>query len=97
MVRLNKIQVVNSLGYEVYASRQPLLGMPTLDDDEDLPEGKDLGINIEDQLKLHSLCMKNNHLEKQMEVLTARRQRTMMQSRIRQLIQDEEEKSRALQ
>jgi hypothetical protein len=48
--------------------------MPIPDDNEDLIEGKDLGINIEDQLKLCSLHMKNSQLKKQREVLVARRQ-----------------------
>jgi hypothetical protein len=33
----------------------------------------------EDQLKLHSLRIKDNHLQKQREVLVAKRQRTNMQ------------------
>jgi hypothetical protein len=41
--------------------------------------------------------LENRHLEKQREVLAARRQRATMQTRIRQMIQGKEEKSRALQ
>jgi hypothetical protein len=40
---------------------------------------------------------KNNHLQKQREILAAKRQRTNMQARVKQLIMDEEEKARALE
>jgi hypothetical protein len=45
MARLNKIHVIKPLSYEASSSRQPLLRMPFLDEDEDLMEGEDLGIN----------------------------------------------------
>jgi hypothetical protein len=56
-----------------------------------------LGISIEDQLKLWALRLKNNSLQKQREILVAKWQRTNMQTRMRQLIMDEEEKARALE
>jgi hypothetical protein len=40
---------------------------------------------------------KNNHLQKQREILAVKRQQTNMQARVRQLIMDEEEKERAFE
>jgi hypothetical protein len=68
------------------------------------PEGKDtiedrevIGISAKDQLKLRALFIKNNHLQKQKEILEAKRQRITMQAKVRQLIQDEEQRARELE
>jgi hypothetical protein len=65
------------------------------------PEGEDtieddeiIGISAEDQLKLRALRIKNNHLQKQNEVLAAKRQRINMQAKVRQMILDKEQKAR---
>jgi hypothetical protein len=46
------------------------------------PEGKDatedgevIGISAEEQLQLHALCIKNRNLQKQKDILEAKRQR----------------------
>jgi hypothetical protein len=70
---------------------------PVQEDKDNLQEGEDLGISLEDQLKLHNLRIKSNHIQKQKEVLVAKRQRSNMQIRIRQLIMEEEERARALE
>jgi hypothetical protein len=61
------------------------------------PEGKNtvkdgeiIGISAEDQLKLRALRIKNNHLQKQKEILAAKRQHINMQAKVRQMILDEE-------
>ena len=41
--------------------------------------------------------MKNNHLQKQKEILEAKRQRVTMQAKVRQMIQDEEQRARELE
>jgi hypothetical protein len=56
-----------------------------------------LGISAEDQLKLRALRVKNNHLHKQKEILTAKRQCITMQAKVRQMILDEEQKARELE
>jgi hypothetical protein len=68
------------------------------------PEGEDtvedgeiIGISAEDQLKLWGLHIKNNHLEKQKEILASKRQRINMQAKDRQMILDEEQKARELE
>jgi hypothetical protein len=62
-----------------------------------LEEGKVLGIPTKDQLELLALRIKNNHLQKQREVLVAKRQQTNIQARVRHLILDEEQKARELE
>jgi hypothetical protein len=68
------------------------------------PEGEDtiedkevIDISAEDQLKLWALCIKNHHLQKQKEILEAKRQRVTMQAKVRQMIEDEEHKARELE
>jgi hypothetical protein len=68
------------------------------------PEGEDtiedeevIGISAEDQLKLRALRIKNNHLQKQKENLEAKRQRVTMQAKVRQMIQDKEQRARELE
>jgi hypothetical protein len=55
----------------------PPEGEYTIEDDEII------GISAEDQLKLRALCIKNNHLQKQKEILEAKRQRITMQAKVR--------------
>lgn len=60
----------------------PLWQLPLVKENEDnLWHDLHLGINVVDQLLLRSLRMNNNHLQKQWEILTAKRQRTYMQAR----------------
>jgi hypothetical protein len=46
---------------------------------------------------LRTLCIKNNHLQKQKEILEAKRQQLTMQAKVRQMIQDEEQRARELE
>jgi hypothetical protein len=52
---------------------------------------------VEDQLKLQALRIKNNHLQKQKEILEAKRQRITMQAKVHQMIQDEKQRARELE
>jgi hypothetical protein len=68
------------------------------------PEGKDaieddevIGISVEDQLQLRALGIKNHNLQKQKEILEAKRQRVAVQVKVRQMIQDEEQRARELE
>jgi hypothetical protein len=71
---------------------------PAIEEEDDImQEGEDQGINAVDQLLLRSLCIKNDQLQRHKKVLTAKMKRTSMQDRIKQLIQDEEGNSWALQ
>jgi hypothetical protein len=64
------------------------------------PEGEDaieddevIGISVEDQLQLRALRIKNHNLQKQKEILEAKRQRVTVQAKVRQMIQDEEQRA----
>jgi hypothetical protein len=68
------------------------------------PEGEDaiendevIGISAEDQLQLRALRIKNHNLHKQKEILEAKRQRVTAQAKVRQMIQDEEQRARELE
>jgi hypothetical protein len=68
------------------------------------PEGEDtvedgevIDISAEDQLKLRALRIKNHHLQKQKEILKAKRQRVTMKAKVRQMIQDEKQRARELE
>jgi hypothetical protein len=69
----------------------PLEGEDTIED------GEVIGISAEVQLKLRALHIKNNHLQKQKEILEAKHQRVTMQAKVRQMIQDEEQRARELE
>jgi hypothetical protein len=59
-----------------------------------IEDGEIIGISAEDQLKLRVLHIKNNHLQKQKEILAAKCHRINMQAKVRQMILDEEQKDR---
>jgi hypothetical protein len=68
------------------------------------PEGADLtedgeviGVSVEEQLQLRSLRIKNRNLQKQKEILEAKRQRVSAQAKVRQMIRDEEQKAQELE
>jgi bacterioferritin (cytochrome b1) len=46
---------------------------------------------------LRALRIKNHNLQKQKEILEAKRQRVTMQAKVRQMIQDEEHRARELE
>jgi hypothetical protein len=55
----------------------------SLEAEDIVEDSKILGILAEDQLKLRALRIKNNHLQKQKEILAAKRQCITMQAKVR--------------
>jgi hypothetical protein len=60
-------------------------------------DGEVIGISAEEQLQLRVLRIKNRNLQKQKDILEAKRQRVTMQAKVRQMIRDEEQKARELE
>jgi hypothetical protein len=79
-------------------------GQPQLSPGFAPPEGADasedgevIGIITEEQLQLRALRIKNRNLQKQKEILEAKRQRVSAQAKVRQMIRDEEQKAQELE
>jgi hypothetical protein len=53
-------------------------------------DGEVIGISAEEQLQLRALRIKNRNLQKQKEILEAKRQRVSAQANVCQMICDEE-------
>jgi hypothetical protein len=79
------------------APQAPPPGFTHPEGEDTIEDSKIIGISIEDQLKLRALRIKNNHLQKQKEILEAKRQRITMQAKIGQMILDEEQKAGELE
>jgi hypothetical protein len=60
-------------------------------------DGKVIGVSAEEQLQLRALLIKNHNLQKQKEILEAKRQRVSVQAKVRQMIHDEEQKAQELE
>jgi hypothetical protein len=60
-------------------------------------DGEVIGVSAEEQLQLRALCIKNRNLQKQKEILEAKRQRVSAQAKVRQMIRDEEQKAQELE
>jgi hypothetical protein len=56
-------------------------------------DGEVIGVSAEEQLQLRALRIKNHNLQKQKEILEAKRQRVSVQAKVRQMIRDEEQKA----
>jgi hypothetical protein len=79
-------------------------GQPQPPPDFAPPEGADLtkdgeviDVSAEEQLQLRALRIKNRNLQKQKEILEAKRQRVSAQAKVRQMIRDEEQKAKELE
>ena len=72
------------------APQAPPPGFAPLEEEDTIEDEEVIGILAKDQLKLRALRIKNYHLQKQKEILEAKRQRITMQAKVRQMIQDEE-------
>jgi hypothetical protein len=59
-------------------------------------DGEVIGVSAEEQLQLCALRIKNRNLQKQKEILEAKRQRVSAQAKVRQMIRDEEQKAQEL-
>jgi hypothetical protein len=60
-------------------------------------DGEVIGVSTEEQLQLCALRIKNRNLQKQKEILEAKRQRVSAQAKVRQMIRDEEQKAQELE
>jgi hypothetical protein len=60
-------------------------------------DGEIIGVSAEEQLQLRALRIKNRNLQKQKEILEAKRQRVSAQAKVRQMIRDEEQKAQELE
>jgi hypothetical protein len=60
-------------------------------------DGEVIGVSAEEQLQLRALRIKNRNLQKQKEILEAKRQRVSAQAKVRQMICDEEQKAQELE
>jgi hypothetical protein len=60
-------------------------------------DGEVIGVSAEEQLQLRALHIKNRNLQKQKEILEAKRQRVSAQAKVRQMIRDEEQKAHELE
>jgi DNA-binding transcriptional MerR regulator len=60
-------------------------------------DGEVIGVSAEEQLQLRALRIKNRNLQKQKEILEAKRQRVSAQAKVRQMIRDEEQRSQELE
>jgi hypothetical protein len=64
----------------------PPLGFTPLEGDDTIEDGEVIGVSAEEQLQLWALCLKNRNLQKQKEILEAKRQRVSVQAKVRQMI-----------
>jgi hypothetical protein len=60
-------------------------------------DGEVLGVSAEEQLQLRALRLKNRNLQRQKEILEAKRQRVSALAKVRQKIRDEEHKAQELE
>jgi hypothetical protein len=60
-------------------------------------DGEVIGVSAEEQLQLRALRIKNRNLQRQKEILEAKRQRVSAQAKVRQMIRDEEQKAQELE
>jgi hypothetical protein len=79
------------------APQAPPPGFAPPEGEDTIEDGEVIGISAEDQLKLWALRIKSHNLQKQKEILEAKHQRVTMQAKVRQMIQDEEQRARELE
>jgi hypothetical protein len=60
-------------------------------------DGEVLNVSAEEQLQLRALRLKNRNLQRQKEILEAKRQRVSALAKVRQMIRDEEQKAQDLE
>jgi hypothetical protein len=62
-----------------------------------IEDGEVISVSAEEQLQLRALRIKNRNLQKQKEILEAKRQRVSAQAKVWQMIRDEEQKAQELE
>jgi hypothetical protein len=65
--------------------------------DDTIEDGEVISISAEEQLQLRALRIKNRNLQKQRDILEAKRQRVTVQAKVRQMIWDEEQRAQELE
>jgi hypothetical protein len=75
----------------------PPTGFAPPEGEDAIEDGEVIGISAEDQLQLRALRIKNHNLQKQKDILEAKRQRVTAQAKVRKMIQDEEQRARELE
>ncbi|MCL0211824.1 hypothetical protein M2T08_25715, partial [Escherichia coli] len=76
---------------------QPPPGFAPLEGADLTEDGEVLGVSAEEQLQLRALRLKNRNLQRQKEILEAKRQRVSALAKVRQMIRDEEQKAQELE
>jgi hypothetical protein len=76
---------------------QPPLGFAPPEGADATEDDEVIGVSAEEQLQLRALRIKNRNLQKQKEILEAKRQRVPAQAKVRQMIRDEEQKAQELE
>jgi hypothetical protein len=77
--------------------QQPPPGFAPLEGEDATEDGEVIGIPAEEQLQLRALRMKNRNLQRQKEILEAKRQRASAQAKVRQMIRDEKLRAQELE
>jgi hypothetical protein len=72
-------------------------GFAPLEGEDATEDGEVIGVSAEEQLQLWALHIKNRNLQKQKEILEAKRQRVSAQAKVRQMIHDEEQRAQELE
>jgi DNA-binding transcriptional MerR regulator len=76
---------------------QPPPGFAPLEGEDATEDGEVIGVSAEEQLQLRALRIKNHNLQKQKEILEAKRQHVSAQTKVRQMIHDEEQRAQELE
>jgi hypothetical protein len=77
--------------------QEPPPDFAPLEGEDATEDGEVIGISAEEQLQLRALRIKNRNLQKQKEILEAKRQRVSTQAKVRQMIRDEEQRAQELE
>jgi hypothetical protein len=75
----------------------PPPGFAPLEGENATEDGEVIDVSAEEQLQLRAMHIKNYNLQKQKEILEAKRQRFSVQAKVRQMIRDEEQRARELE
>ena len=76
---------------------QPPPGFAPVEGADLTEDGEVLGVSTEEQLQLRALRLKNRNLQRQKEILEAKRQRVSALAKVRQMIRDEEQNAQDLE
>jgi serine phosphatase RsbU (regulator of sigma subunit) len=76
---------------------QPSPGFAPPEGADATEDGEVIGVSAEERLQLRALRIKNRNLQKQKEILEAKRQRVSAQAKVRHMICDEEQRAQELE